>query len=126
MPKFLEKKLRAEYGDNPHAIYGTMNKLGAMRGNKITAKGREMEKKHEAKMTKAPFHHTEITHHDDGSHTVEHIPHMKVAGKSGAFMDRGALTSYSVPDGEALMGKLHEHLKLDGPEEELEEHEVKA
>lgn len=47
MPKFLEDKLRAEYGDNPHAIYGTMNKIGAMRGNKETAKGAEMERKHE-------------------------------------------------------------------------------
>lgn len=50
MPAFLEKKLRAEYGDNPSAIYGTMNKIGAMRGNKETAKGREMERKHNAKM----------------------------------------------------------------------------
>lgn len=46
MPKFLEDKLRKEYGDNPRAIYGTMNKIGAMRGNKETAKGREMERKH--------------------------------------------------------------------------------
>jgi hypothetical protein len=50
MPKFLEKKLKAEYGDNPHAIYGTMNKIGAMHGNKETAKGKAMEKKHEAKL----------------------------------------------------------------------------
>jgi hypothetical protein len=49
MPKFLEDKLRAEYGNNPHAIYGTMNKIGAMRGNKETAKGRRMEKKHAEK-----------------------------------------------------------------------------
>lgn len=47
MPAFLEKKLKAEYGDNPHAIYGTLNKIGAMKGNKETAKGRAMEKKHE-------------------------------------------------------------------------------
>ncbi|MDE1940975.1 MAG: hypothetical protein KGI66_02535 [Patescibacteria group bacterium] len=46
MPAFLEKKLKKEYGDNPHAIYGTMNKIGAMKGNKETAKGRRMEKKH--------------------------------------------------------------------------------
>ena len=46
MPKFLEDKLRREYGDNPHAIFGTMNKIGAMHGNKITAKGRAMERKH--------------------------------------------------------------------------------
>ena len=46
MPKFLEEQLRKEYGNNPHAIYGTMNKIGAMKGNKETAKGRAMEKKH--------------------------------------------------------------------------------
>ncbi len=46
MPKFLENKLRAEYGNNPHAIYGTMNAIGAMHGNKITPKGRAMEAKH--------------------------------------------------------------------------------
>lgn len=46
MPAFLEKKLRAEYGDNPHAIYGTMNAIGAMKGNKETAKGRAMTAKH--------------------------------------------------------------------------------
>ena len=50
MPAFLEAKLRKEYGDNPHAIYGTMNKIGAMRGNKITKKGRKMQAKHERKM----------------------------------------------------------------------------
>lgn len=50
MPAFLEKKLKAEYGNNPHAIFGTMNKIGAMHGNKITAKGLSMERKHNAKM----------------------------------------------------------------------------
>lgn len=49
MPKFLEKKLEKEYGNNKHAIYGTMNKLGLMKGNKETAKGRKEEKEHEAK-----------------------------------------------------------------------------
>ncbi len=52
MPKFLEDKLKAEYGDNPHAIYGTMNKIGAMHGNKETAKGRSMERKHARDMAK--------------------------------------------------------------------------
>ena len=47
MPKFLEEKLKKEYGNNDHAIYGTMNKIGAMKGNKETAKGRKEEKKHE-------------------------------------------------------------------------------
>ena len=47
MPKFLERRLRAEYGDNPAAIYGTMNKLGAMHGSVETAKGRAMQAKHD-------------------------------------------------------------------------------
>ena len=51
MPAFLEAKLKREYGDNPRAIYGTMNKIGAMRGNKITKKGRAMQRKHDRKMS---------------------------------------------------------------------------
>lgn len=50
MPQFLERKLKAEYGNNPRAIYGTMNKLSYMRGNKETAKGRAAQKKHDAKI----------------------------------------------------------------------------
>lgn len=47
MPKFLEKKLEKEYGNNKHAIFGTMNKIGAMKGSKETKKGKAMERKHE-------------------------------------------------------------------------------
>lgn len=39
-----EDKLKAEYGDNPKAIYGTLNKAGLMRGNKATAKGKKAAK----------------------------------------------------------------------------------
>ena len=46
MPKFLEDKLKAEYPGNPHAVFGTMNAIGAMHGNKETAKGRAMAAKH--------------------------------------------------------------------------------
>lgn len=46
MPKFLEEKLKKEYGDNDKAVYGTMNKLGYMKGNKETKKGRLEQKKH--------------------------------------------------------------------------------
>jgi hypothetical protein len=56
MPKFLEDKLRAEYGNNPSAIYGTMNKIGAMHGNKETAKGRQMDVKHAKDMAHASVH----------------------------------------------------------------------
>lgn len=47
MPAFLERKLKEEYPNNPGAVYGTLNKIGAMRGNKVTAKGEAMERKHE-------------------------------------------------------------------------------
>ena len=45
MPKSLENKLKKEYPNNPSAVYGTMNKLGLMKGNKETAKGRALDKK---------------------------------------------------------------------------------
>jgi hypothetical protein len=50
MPSFLEAKLKREYPGNPSAVYGTLNNIGAMHGNKITPKGRAMERKHERKM----------------------------------------------------------------------------
>jgi hypothetical protein len=53
VPSFLEEKLKRQYPNNPGAVYGTMNKLGAMRGNKITAKGRQMEQKHVADLLRS-------------------------------------------------------------------------
>lgn len=47
MPEFLERKLKAEYGANSSIPYAVMNKIGALRGSKITPKGRAMEQKHE-------------------------------------------------------------------------------
>lgn len=46
MPEFLEAKLKKEYPNNPGAVYGTMNKLGFMHGNRETKKGKLAEKKH--------------------------------------------------------------------------------
>ena len=54
MPKFLEDKLKREYPDNPSAVYGTLNAIGAMKGNKETAKGKAMQEKHERDMAKTP------------------------------------------------------------------------
>ena len=51
MPAFLEQKLRAEYGNNKRAIFGTMNAIGVMRGNKETAKGKAMQRKHDARVS---------------------------------------------------------------------------
>ena len=47
-PVFLERKLKKEYGAKSDIPYKIMNKMGVMRGNKETSKGRKMEKKHTA------------------------------------------------------------------------------
>ena len=49
MPQVLEAKLKKEYGSDSKVPYKVMNAMGAMRGNKETAKGKRMQKKHEAK-----------------------------------------------------------------------------
>jgi hypothetical protein len=60
MPKFLEDRLKREAAAKGFSgkkaaayVYGTMNNLGAMRGNKETAKGARMQAKHNRDM-KAP------------------------------------------------------------------------
>lgn len=50
MPKFLEKKLKSEYGANSSIPYKVMNSIGVMKGNKETAKGRSMQAKHNKKV----------------------------------------------------------------------------
>jgi hypothetical protein len=47
MPAFLEAKLKNEYGANSAIPYKIMNRLGALRGNRETAKGRAMQAKHD-------------------------------------------------------------------------------
>lgn len=46
MPKFLEDKLKKQYGEKSDVPYKIMNSIGAMRGNKETAKGAAMDRKH--------------------------------------------------------------------------------
>lgn len=41
----VETKLKREYPGNPSAVYGTLNKIGLMRGSKTTAKGRKAARK---------------------------------------------------------------------------------
>ena len=52
MPAFLEEKLKKEYGANSKVPYKVMNSLGAMRGNKETARGAAMQRKHDADMSR--------------------------------------------------------------------------
>ena len=56
MPQFLKDKLAAEAARQGKTgetadryVYGAMNNMGAMHGSKETAKGRRMQKKHDAK-----------------------------------------------------------------------------
>ena len=58
MPAFLEKTLKAtakRKGKSGAAadryVYGAMNNIGAMKGNKVTAKGQAMQKKHESRQS---------------------------------------------------------------------------
>lgn len=67
MPAFLESKLRAEARRKGFTgrradkyVYGAMNNMGAMRGNKETRKGAAMEAKHERKVA-----------HKGGSNTAD-------------------------------------------------------
>jgi hypothetical protein len=46
MPKFLEAELKDQYGAKSDVPYKIMNSMGAMHGNKETAKGKAMEAKH--------------------------------------------------------------------------------
>lgn len=57
MPEFLERALEAGAekkgitGERAKRyIYGAMNNLGAMHGNRETPKGRRMERKHDRKL----------------------------------------------------------------------------
>ena len=70
MPKFLEDKLKTKAAEKglkgkraDRYVYGAMNNMGAMRGNKETEKGAAMQTKHE-RMTEdiKKFHGTSSEH----------------------------------------------------------------
>ena len=52
MPKFLEAKLKKQYGAKSKVPFKIMNKIGAMKGNKETPKGAAMQAKHSMKLSK--------------------------------------------------------------------------
>lgn len=52
MPKFLEKKLKEEYGKDSDIPYKVMNAKGYMHGNKTTAKGEALQEKHDRDMAR--------------------------------------------------------------------------
>lgn len=62
MPEFLEQSLKRQYAKKgktgrelDRAVYGTLNAIGAMHGNKTTAKGRRMQEKHDTDLQREGF-----------------------------------------------------------------------
>ena len=41
----VERNLKHEYPHNPHAVFGTLNTIGLMKGSKVTAKGKQKARK---------------------------------------------------------------------------------
>ncbi len=62
MPQFLINKLKRAYPGNPHAVYGTLNAIGAMHGSKETAKGRAMQATHDREVGMRSHGYTENSH----------------------------------------------------------------
>ncbi len=60
MPEFLERKLKSEAAKKGFSgkranryVFGSLNNMGAVRGNKITAKGAVMQREHDRDTMKA-------------------------------------------------------------------------
>jgi len=138
VPKFLETKLKREYGENSAIPYKVMNSIGVMRGNKETAKGKAMEAKHEKDtmkkpaMTDSPMRsmRIDIMRGPKGAvtgHTVHHEMMPKKAANSpgGAFMEE---THHEFPfdaHGQSsshgdMMDHIADHLGMGGPSGESE------
>ncbi len=129
MPKFLENALRHEYSKRgltgkrlQHAIYGSMNNIGALHGSRETEKGAEMERKHESDqkkgktMAKEPavkIEHMRITPAENGGHVVEHhfAPKMQ---KTGAFMEHQEPEKhvFGPGDGHKMIAHVKKHLGI--------------
>lgn len=147
MPQFLENALRHEgrkkglTGEHlERYVYGGMNSVGAMHGNKETAKGREMEKKHmakeEAAADGAPHNIREMRIEvmrgkgKDGKpgaitgHIVHHH-HMETRSKGGAFVtsehEQHPFSADGAPvngEGDGLVDHVARHLGLGGEDME--------
>jgi hypothetical protein len=123
MPKFLEDKLKREYGENSAVPFKVMNSIGAMRGNKETEKGREMEAKHNRdkgekpamkKQPAMPMKRMEIEIHRGPKKEVTgftvHHHMMPTPSKSPAFMeDTTHSQPFSVKEHDAMMDHIDEH-----------------
>ena len=121
MPEFLERRLRTAARKKgfkgkraDEYVYGAMNNMGAMHGSEITAKGREMEAKHERDQhMKHNIREIRIeVHRGKGGevtgHTVHHHMMPKATRKSGAFLED---THHSFPFDAKGMSSSHGSMK---------------
>lgn len=124
MPKFLETKLKKEYGEKSTVPFKVMNKIGAMRGSKETAKGKAMQEKHDKKIAKkeksgksmmrelrVEIHRGPKPKRAVTGYTVHHHMMPKSTGESGAFMEHETHTQpFSADEHEAMLDHVQEHL----------------
>jgi hypothetical protein len=122
--KFLEDKLKAEYGRDSKVPFKVMNSIGAMHGKKETAKGKAMEKKHEQKVERSRVRRIEIHPADNGGHTVETSFHPKET-TSAAFSEyeEPKKAVFGKNQHEEMIDHVRQHLGIpdDGGEAESEE-----
>ncbi len=81
MPKFLEKKLMAEYGPNSSIPYKVMNSIGAMHGNKTTPKGERMQAQHDAKQRALKSTMPTLGHAEGRNASLASHPHAARLGR---------------------------------------------
>lgn len=133
MPKFLEEKLKREYGEKSAVPYKVMNSIGAMKGNQETAKGRAMERKHEADMKGHNLRSMRIEVHrgknkEITGHTVHHEMMPKPSKGTGAFYEdtheeypfdaKGQSSSHG-----SMVDHVTKHLNLSAPSQNEQETE---
>lgn len=82
--------------------------------------GGKHEKGGKGKKKKRRYRRTEIDHHDNGSHTVRHIPHHE-EGPDEATGKPGGDMTYAVKDMDELHDGMEEHLGQPNVEEEQAE-----
>ena len=101
MPKFLEAKLKKEYGSKSSVPYKVMNAIGAMKGNKETPKGAAMEAKHVAKTHGDPGTAERVTHVHEHLQTPHVEPHQGVTihGEEHTGNVAGSLSEHRVYPG---------------------------
>lgn len=110
MPKFLEAKLKREYGAKSAIPYKVMNSEGLMYGNKETTKGAAMEKKHDEHMREMRI---QIHRGGDKKATGATVHHymMPKTSKSSAFVEHTQHSQkFSKGEHEAMMEHIEKHM----------------